>query len=186
MIPAMREFLLNRLLEIRQSGGDPAFSPGNIFFGPMPRDFLKDNAYAACCLLHQDTKKYNGSLTANVRNEECTFYTRTRKVFNRVIVCRVVLFAAEFKDQWGENDFKGFIDQLENEIAKVRVIPDSLNMAVRIELQDSIRPWDTEEAQGMLKRLPHKAITRVVFTGGVYKTIQIQIVQDVDLQPSYE
>ncbi len=59
-------------------------------------------------------------------------------------------------------------------------------MAVKIELYDAIRPWDAAEAAQMLKRRPHKAISRVLFTGGIYKQQTVPIIQDVDIQPEYE
>ena len=186
MMAACRQFLTDRLLEVVKADGNPAFPEASIFFGPMPRDFLRSNQFAACCLMHQDEKEKDGRLMANIRNEACTEYTRIIRAFKRQLLFRVILFSADFKDQWGEAEFKGFIDQLEEKAGRFRVIPDDLNMAVRIDLYDSIRPWNHEEAEQRLKRSPHKAIARIMFTGGVYKQQTVPIIQDVDLQPSHE
>jgi len=186
MIAACRQFLSDRLLEVLKANGDSAFTEENIFFGPMPRDFLKNNPFAACCLMHQDEKEKAGRLMAVIRNEACTEYTRIIRVFKRQVLYRVILFASDFKDSWGDAEFKGFIDQLEEKTAQHRIIPDDLNMAVFIDLYDSIRPWNQEEVKQRLKREPHKAIARILFTGGVYRQQTVPIIQDVDLQPSYE
>ncbi len=189
MIQSIRTFLTARLLEVLNASGQPVFSDGdqgNIFFGPMPRGFLKDNKFAACCFTLQDKKKKHGGLVANTLNEDKTHYTRIRKVYERTVLCRIVLYAAEFKEHWGEDDFKGFIDQLEIKIAGHRVIADAMNNAVRILLHDSIRPWDVEESKQRIKGRSHKAIARVEFIGGVYVTKQTPVIRDVDIQPEYE
>jgi hypothetical protein len=152
----------------------------------MPRDFLKTHDFAACCLVHQDKKTPDGRLVANVRNAECTQYTRTYRVFKRKVLFRVVLFASEFRNAWGEMDFKGFIDQFDDGVAGVRTITDSLGVAVHIDLHDSIRPWNQEEADRTIKRRGLKAIARVEFTGGVYRQTTVPIISDVEIEPSME
>lgn len=186
MIEACRQFLSARLMEIKDRANAQPFDSENIFFGPMPRDFLKGHRFAACCLTLTDKKRFHGGIVLNQRNEDCTEYTRIRKSYERKVLYRIILYAAQFKDHWGETDFKGFIDQLEQRIAHYRVIADALNMAVHINLQDSIRPWDQESSDRMLKKRSHKAIARVEFTGGVYTQKQVPIIQDVDIQPEYE
>lgn len=186
MMGACRQFLSARLMEIRDRSGGQPFSETNIFFEPMPRDFLKDNAFAAWCFPLQDQKRFNGGLVSNVRDADCKYYTRIRKTYDRKTLYRIGLYAAEFTDQWGEDDFKGFVDQFEQAVAGCRVIPDALNMAVTVRLMDAVRPWDDEEARQRLKRRPHKALVRVEFEGGIYTQHQVPIIQDVDLQPEYE
>lgn len=185
MINAIRQFLSARLLEVVDSAGDAVFSTEKIFFEPLPRDFLKKNKYAACCLVLQDEKKKDGRMMANIRNEACTEYTRIRMAFARRVVYRVIFYAADFNDQWGDVTFKGFIDQFEDRVARYQVIADDVDMAVGIELYDAIRPWDAEQVAQMLKRRPQKAISRVLFSGGIYTRQTVPIIQDVDIQPKY-
>ena len=184
MIEACKHFLKEHLQELESVEGSFAFTDENIFFGPRPRGFLKDHQFAACCLVLYDKKKKDGSLVANIRDEECKYYNRIRKRFERKIMFRIILYAGSFDNQWGFDAFKGLIDQLEQKIAEHKVIADELNNAVKIDLQDSIRPWDLEESRQMLKRRPHKAIARVEFIGGIYVQKKVPIIWDVDIQPS--
>jgi len=186
MIQACRQFLSDRLAEIKDRDQASPFGPDNIFFGPRPRNFLKTHAFAASCFTLDDKKKFDGSLVVNKRDADCKNYLRIRRVFRRDVLYRVVLYAAEFKDQWGEAEFKGFVDQLELGIAGIRVIPDELNMAVDIDLVDAIRPWDGEEARQRLAKRPHKAIVRVAFSGGVYRQKTVPIIQDVKIKPEFK
>lgn len=195
MIEACKQFLKDRILEIEGDRQLSPFEDGVIFFEPMPRDFLKTHQFAACCLVLHDKKKKDGSLVSNVRDEACEYYIRTRKRFSRKIMFRITLYAEGFGDQWGKEDipglwdfdaYTGFIDQLEQKIAEHKVIADGCGNAVKIDLQDSIRPWNNEEAKQMLKRRPHKAIVRVEFTGGIYVQKKIPIIKDVDIQSSYQ
>ncbi len=122
MIEACRQFLSGRLQDLETKGGAWVFNDDNIFFEPLPRDFLKSNQYAACCLILQDEKKKDGRMMANIRNEACTEYTRIRMAFARRVVYRVSLYAADFKTQWGEEEFKGFIDQFEELVAQHNIV----------------------------------------------------------------
>ena len=192
MIEACKQFLFDRLAEVVKTDGNPAFTgasqgnPGNVFFGPMPRDFLKNNQYAACCLVLQDEKKKNGRLMSNTLNADKTEFIRYYRTFVRQVLYRVILYAADFKDQWGESEFKGFIDQLEANTANHKIIADELSMAVGVELFDSIRPWDQEEARQAIRRRSHKAIARINFTGGIYMIVTIPAIRDVEIEPSYQ
>lgn len=183
MIDACRQFLSARLEDILNADQQP-FDSENIFFEPMPRDFLKTRDFAACCLASQDKKTRDGRLVASVRDDECTKYTRTYRVYKRKVLYQVVLFASEFRETWGETDFKGFIDQFEEGVAAVRSITDSLGIAVHIDLHDSIRPWNSEEADRTIRRRGLKAIARVEFTGGVHRQTTVPIIGDVEITPS--
>ena len=195
MIEACKQFLNDQIRELYGYEKVFPFEDGNIFFGPKPRDFLKDHQFAACCLVLHDKKKKDGSLVSSVRDEACEYYTRTRRRFERKIMFRVLLYADSFGDQWGQTDipglwdfeaFKGLVDQLEQRIAEHKVIVDEFNNAVKIDLQDSLRPWDAEEARQSLKKRPLKAIVRVEFAGGIYVQKKVPIIGDVNIQPSYE
>ncbi|MCP3942214.1 MAG: hypothetical protein GY710_12110 [Desulfobacteraceae bacterium] len=194
MIEACKQFLIDRVQEITDSDQGQPFTPDNIFFSPLPRDFLKKNRFAACLLVAMDKKKKNGRLMSNVRDLEAHVFVRTYKRFERKIMVRCILYASSFEDLWSKkkgeiwdlNAFKGFVDQLEQNIAKHKVIADELNNAVKITLEDSIRPWDLEEGRQSLKKTPHKAIVRVEFKGGIYVQKQVPIIKSVDIQPEFK
>ena len=184
MIEACKQFLTDRIMGLAGVEQVGPFTKDNIFFGPMSRDFLKTNQFAACCLVAMDKKKKSGRLMSNVRDLEAGVFTRTWKRFERQLLVRCILYAESFDDHWGKKTgvvwdfsaFKGFVDQLEADIAGYKVIADQLNNAVHIELEDSIRPWDLEESRQRLKKTPHKAIVRVEFTGGIYVQKQFPII----------
>ncbi|MCG8643339.1 MAG: hypothetical protein MI862_26670 [Desulfobacterales bacterium] len=194
MIQACNQFLIDQISRLAADKEAVPYTDENIFIGPMPRDFLKTHPFAACCLTLQDTKKKSGKLVSNIRSDDFTYYTRTFQRFERQITYRVLLYAAGFGDQWGQPEhgnfwdmdvWTGLVDQLEQRIAGTRFIPDENNMAIRVEALDAIRPWNTDEARQRVKRKHHKAIVRVVFTGGIYTTQQVPIVGDVNIQPEY-
>lgn len=187
MIEAAKTFLTARVKEILMPDGmTPAYTDSNIFFGNMTRDWLKDHDYAVNCLMLQDRKKKDGSLVARERNAEHTYYNFTRRRFKRTVLFRCFLYAAEFSDLWGEAGFTGFIDQFEQKIAEAdRVIPDSGNNAVRIDLHDAVRPWNTDEASRQVKRRSPLAISRVEFIGGIYTTWSVPIIPSIEITPDY-
>lgn len=187
MIDAAKTFLTARIKEILLPDGEtPAYTDDDVFFGNMTRDYLKDHKYAANCLIFQDRKKKDGSLIAKERNQECTYYTFTRRRFHRTVLFRCLLYAATFTDLWGETGVTGFIDQFEQKIAEAdRVIPDSENRAVRINLYDAVRPWNAEEATRQVKKRPLLAISRVEFTGGIYTTYSVPIIPSIEITPDH-
>jgi hypothetical protein len=186
MNQAYRQFLVERFKEIRREDGSFPYADGNIFTGQMPRDFLKDNDYVANCLVLQDRKKKDGSLISNVRNEACTHYVQTRRRFRRTLLVRCFLYAPTFDELWSNGSFKGFVEQIEQRIAEHRVIADSMNNCIDIDLHDVVRPWNEDESEKRRRRQPHKGIVRIEFLGGIYTTKDIPIVQDVDIKPSYQ
>lgn len=187
MIEAAKSFLKLRLKEILiPDGVTPAYTDDDIFFGNMTRDYLKDHDFAANCLILQDRKKKDGRLILKERNAENTYYTVTRRRFKRTVLFRCLLYAASYTDLWGEAGFTGFVDQFEQKVAEAdRVIPDSQNRAIEINLHDAIRPWDADIALRQVKKRPHLAISRVEFTGGIYTTTSVPIIPSIEIAPDY-
>jgi hypothetical protein len=182
MIAACKAFLTLRLKEILLESGLSAYNDDNIFFGNMARDFLKTNEYAANCMIFSDEKKKDGKIVSHVRNEVCTEYTYTRRRFKKDVLFRCFLHAKRFEDLWGSPGFIGLVDQFAQKITEAeRVIPDSNNNAIRVELHDAVRPWNTDDVNDRVRRLPHKAIVRVEFSGGVYASWTVPIVPDVTI-----
>ncbi|MBI4621044.1 MAG: hypothetical protein HY739_12935 [Desulfobacterales bacterium] len=188
MIEACKTFLTDRIKEILLEDESQAYSDEIIFFGDMPRDFLKDNDYAADCMIFSDVKKKNGAIVSRVRNEGCTEYTFTRRRFSRSVLFRCFLHAKSFEDLWGKDGFVGLVDQLEQKVAEAdRIIADSNNNAIRVELHDAVRPWGMDdEAVDRLKRRPHKAIVRLEFKGGIYTSWTVPIIPDVEITPEVQ
>lgn len=194
MIETCRNFLADRLRGLLLPAGTFAYDGGeflpadevNIFFGELPRDFLKDHAYAAQCLPLQDRKKPDGRLIGRARDAGATRYTFTRRRFRREVLFRCFLYAERFEELWGAPGYTGLVDQFEQAIAETKVIADSGNNAIRIEPQDAVRPWGAEAEADRLKRRPHLAIVRVQFTGGIHTTAEIPIIQDVQITPQVQ
>jgi len=188
MIEACKTFLSERLKEILLEDESPAYTDGIIFFGNMPRDFLKDNDYAANCLILHDRKKKDGAVISRARNVECTEYTFVRRRYLRTVLFRCFLHAENFDDLWGTAGFVGLVDQLEQKVAEAdRVIADSGNNAVKVDLHDAVRPWSLDdEALQRAKRRPYKAIVRVEFEGGIYTSWTEPIVPGVEITPDYQ
>ncbi len=192
MIATLKSFLTGCLTELSLGGFSRPYRAarangpddiGNVFFGELPRDFLKDNDFAAQLLLLQDRKRRDGRTIARVRNAQATRYTFTRRRYRREILVRCILYAARFEDLWGETDRLGLVDQLEATIAGTRMLADSGNNAVTVELQDEARPWTVETAADRQKRRAHVAIVRISFVGGVHTQDEIPIVQSIDFNP---
>ena len=187
MIDVCKTFLTARIKEILMPDDlTPAYTDSNIFFGNMTRDWLKDHDYAVNCLMLQDRKKKDGRLIARERNVDCTYYNFTRRRFKRTVLFRCLMYAAQFTDLWGSTGFTGFVDQFEQKTTEAsRVIADSNNRAVRIELHDAVRPWGGDEEKGRLKRQPRMAISRIEFTGGIYTTFSEPIPPSINITPNY-
>jgi len=185
MIEACKEFITDRLLEIKKEDIEPAYSESAIFFGDMERDFLKDNDYAANCLILQDRKTRDGRITARVKDEENGQYDYTRRRYIRIALFRCFLYAKYFRELWGKTGFAGFVDQFEQAVAGHRYITDSDNNCIYVDLHDAVRPWTDEEEERRLLKGPHTAISRVEFHGGVYTKWSEPVIPSVEIVPEY-
>jgi hypothetical protein len=178
MIETIQNFLRDRLIELKRGYGQPVpYLDTNIFFTELPRDFLKDNDYAACCLKLQDRKKKDGRIISRERNADCTLYTFTRRRYRRELLYRCFLHASTYDDLWGAD---GLVDQFEKAIAKFRVLADSNNRAIKIELHDSVQPSGAQAEQDRKKKRPYTAIIRVGFSGGIYTSWTAQIIPSIE------
>ncbi|MCG8553584.1 MAG: hypothetical protein MI799_24535 [Desulfobacterales bacterium] len=195
MIGACKQFIIDQLVEVMGDDTPFPFDDTNIFFEPLPRDYLKTHTFAACCLVQTDKKKRAPRLMSSTRSTDCKYFTRVYRKFERQILFRVLLYAPTFEAQYGKaqvdnvwdfDAYAGIVNAFEQRVAGTRVIPDGLNNAVTVELEDSFRPWTRDEASLALKRGPHKSIVRIEFTGGIYVTKQFPILQGVELQPEYQ
>ena len=101
MIEACKQFLIDRVKEIEDSDQGYPFGSDNVFFSPLPRDFLKENSFAACFLVAMDKKKKNGRLMSNVRDLENNVFIKTYRRFERKIMVRCILYASSFEEHWG-------------------------------------------------------------------------------------
>lgn len=155
----------------------------NIFFDELPRDFLKDNDYAACCLPLRDTNKKSGRAIAKARNEEKTELTITRRRYDRVILFRCLLYALHPDDLWGAGAYTGLVEQLLHGIADHKWIADSDNSAIQVTAQDQARPWNSDEEMDRKLNRPRLAIVRVEFAGGVQKTATQPLIKSVEITP---
>jgi hypothetical protein len=193
MIEAVKTFL-SEILQglVLADGATHPFRPadpdvpgdlGTLFFSELPRDYLKDNAYAAQCLPLQDRKKPEGRRIARTRNGSATAYTFIRRRYRREVLFRCFLYAEGLEELWGPSGYTGLVDQFEQAIAATRVFADSGNNAVRIELHDAARPWNSEAENDRKRRRPHLAIVRVQFTGGIHTTEVVPIIQDAEITP---
>ena len=192
MKEACKQFVIDQLTEIMGESVSFPFSSENVFFNPLPRDYLKSNPFAVCCLIHTDKKKKAPRMMSNVRNKDFTYYTRTYRRYERRILFRVILYAPDFDElhgkpdtpnEWDFDAYKGIVDQFEQRVAGIRVIPDEMDNAIKVELEDSFRPWAQEEVKQTLKRGPNKAIVRIEFIGGIYIQKSVPILKDVNIQP---
>jgi len=193
MMQACRQYLTARLQELLlQDGVTAPFRPadpdtpgdlGTIFFEELPRDFLKDNDYAVCCLPLRDANKRHGKLIARSRTlGDEPQYTLTRRRFSREILFRCLLYG-DAEALWGTEGFKGLADQFSQAIAECRVVADSGNSAIRVEPQDAARPWDSEVEKDRKLRRPRLAIVRVRFDGGIQTTRVQRIIPSVEIIP---
>lgn len=189
MIAACRTFITARLQEMRLPDGITApyreADPGkNIFFDELPLDFLKDNDYAVCCLQLQDRSKPYGKLIAKNRTLGAQpAYALTRRRFTREVIFRCMIYAPTAELLWEEVAYTGLVEQFNQAIAGHKVIADVDNSAIRIEPQDSARPWDTGVELGRKLRRPRLAIVRVLFSGGIQTTETQPIIPDITFVP---
>lgn len=142
--------------------------PGkSIYFGELPRDFLKDNDYAVACLPLRDATRKNGRLIAKAVNQQAKTQTLTRRRYNREILYRIFLYAKQADELWGGNGYIGLVDLLTQGIANYHHISATDNSAILIDPQDVARPWDSDTERDRKLERPTMAIVRVEFKGGV-------------------
>lgn len=192
MMQACRTFLTERLQELLlQDGTTAPFRPadpdtpgdvGTIFFTELPRDFLKDNDYAVCCLPLQDRTRRHGKLIAKELDPDKTEQTLTRRRFRREILFRCLLYGSA-EALWGADSYSGLVDQLIQGVAEYRVIAASDDSAIRIEPSDAVRPWDSDTELDRKLRRPRLAIVRIQFSGGVQTSETQQVIREVTLTP---
>lgn len=192
MIVACRQFLTARLGELilptsttpyRPADPDVPGDPGTVFFGELPRDFLKDHDCAAQCLALQDRSQRYGKLISQGRDLATKVLKFTRRRYKREILFRCFLYAPRYEDLWGENGYTGMVEQLQNGIAGYRVIADEAGNCIRIDPQENSRPWDSGVELERKLRRPHLAIVRVVFSGGIDTAETIPLIPDVTINP---
>lgn len=188
MMPAIKTFLtdclascwLPRLLVDPYREGEE----GSIFFGDLPRDFIKDKFFAAQCLVLQDRNKRNGSLIGSARNVTKTSLKLTRRRYSREVLLRCLLYAETYDDLWGSEEVEGLVDQFKSAVAASKWLSDSTGSAIRIELQDGTRPWSSDIENDRIKRRPHLAIVRVSFSGGMQISSDLPIISGVEITPT--
>jgi hypothetical protein len=192
MRPACIQFLTSRIealaaldgettpYRVASQGGKPA----NLFFDELPRDFLKDNDWAACCLSLQDRTKKLGKAIARELNAEKTEFTLTHRRFSREILFRCLLYAPTAAELWGDANQNGMVDRLVQAVAEYRVIAAGDNSAIRIEPQDLARPFDSEVELDRKLRRPRLAIVRVLFSGGVQVVRAQPAIRTVEITPA--
>lgn len=195
MIATCQEFLATRLRELRLSNDLPAFRYGvwidpedvNVFFGELPRDYMKDHDLAAQCLPLQDRSQKDGRLIGRRRNSSCTQYVFSRRRYRREVLYRVLLYAPRHEDLWGTPGYVGLVDQLKQAIAAApRVLADADNNAIRVVLQDAVRPWDASVETARESRRPRLGIVRVEFSGGIHTTTTVPIIPSVEIAADYQ
>lgn len=195
MMPAIKIFLTGLFQDLLLPDGVTApylpadtltvNDPGTIFFGDLPRDFLKDHDFAVQCLILRDKKKKEGRLIGRQRDLAATEYTFTRRRYRRDLLVRCLFWAPRPEDLEGEDDYIGLVDQFEQAVIKTRVLADAGNNVIKIELQDSVvRPWDGETREDRPKRRPHLALVRIEFSGGRHTQETVPIIQSVEITPA--
>jgi hypothetical protein len=175
MMQPCRQFLTDRLKDLLLPNGTKPFKveavgppavAATIFFQELPRDFLKDNDYAVCCLPLVDRNRKNGRLIGYNRNTVAKTETLIRRRFNREIIFRCLLFAPA-ADLYGTAGFTGLMEQFNQAVAEYHHVLDSDNSVILIEPQDSAQPWDSEQEQGRKLDRPPLGIVRIQFSGGI-------------------
>jgi hypothetical protein len=188
MIQACKSFLTTRLQELAlpDDAGRPYLADeenGNVFFDELLRDFLKDHEYAACCLPLQDRTKRYGKRIGRSLNTAKTAQTLMVRRFQREILFRCLLYAPSFQLLWGDDAYKGLVEQFQEGIVKFKTIVASDNSAIRIEPQNATRPWDADVELERKLRRPRLAIVRVQFIGGVQTTAVQNMIRDITINP---
>lgn len=190
MIQKCRQFLSDRLQELTLSDGYShpftAEEPGQtIFFQELPRDFLKDNDHAACCLPLIDRNRKNGRLIGKNRDIVAKTETLLRRRFNREILFRCLLFAPG-ADLYGTADYTGLVEQFSQAVAEHHHILDADNSVILIEPQDIATPWDSEQEQGRKLDRPPLGIVRVQFSGGIQTSRTRALIPSVTITPQIQ
>jgi hypothetical protein len=186
MITTCEQFLRDRISALVLSDGTRPYDAGNIFFKELPRDYLKDNDFAGQCLRLKDRRQTDGRIIARVRNQAATHYEFTRRRYRREALYRCLLYAARHEELWGEPGFSGLVDQFEQAAAQYRVLADADNRAVRIELNEAVRPWDSGVERDRRRNRPHLAIVRIEFCGGIHTTWSEPIIPSVEITPDIQ
>ncbi len=181
MIESCRQFLRDRIAELLLPGGGRAYADEAMFFGDMPRNWLKDHRYGANCLPLTDRKTRDGQIIARERNAAGTHWVLTRRIYTRKILFRCFLHADALDDLRGNTGYVGLAEQFEQAVGGHRCIPDADGHAILVNLHDAARPWDADTARERVKQMPYKAIERVEFAGGIHRTTEIPIIPSIDL-----
>ncbi len=181
MIESCRQFLRDRLMELLLADGTRAYATDAMFFGDMPRDWLKVNRFGVNCLPLTDRKTRDGQLIGRQKDAAGTHYEMIRRTYRRKVLFRCFLYAADFADLWGNTSFTGLVDQFGQAVAGHRCMADGTNNSIFINLHDAARPWDADVQKERVKLMPHKAIVRVEFTGGVHVVTRVPIIPGIDL-----
>ena len=190
MMHACRAYLTHRLLGLILSDGytlpyadERCAEPRNIFFDELPRDFLKENDYAACCLPLRDASRRFGKLVGKSRSADKTAYALIRRRYTREVTFRCRLYAATAEELWGTATRPGLVDQFQQGIAEHRQFADRGGSVIKVDPQDTARPWDTAtELERKLNR-PALALVRVQFSGGIQTVTELPLIPDVTITP---
>ena len=194
MIQLCRQFLTDRLKDLLLPNGTKPFKVAavgppvvapTIFFEESPRDFLKDNDYAVCCLPLIDRNRHNGRLIGKSRDIVAKTETLLRRRFDREILFRCLLFAPG-DDLYGTANYTGLVEQLNQAVAEYHHILDADNSVIKIEPQDSARPWDSEQEQGRKLDRPPLGIVRVQFNGGIQTSRTRALIPSVTITPQIQ
>ncbi|MDD5106046.1 MAG: hypothetical protein PHC49_10565 [Desulfuromonadaceae bacterium] len=198
MLLACQKYLSDRLTGLLLADGYTTpyrgDDPGrNIFFDELPRDFLKDNDYAVCCLPLIDRSRKFGKLISSIRTAavevegEPTIlakYTRIRRRFTREITFRCLLYGLAGEEIWGSGESIGLAEQFQQGVSDHKLFADADNSAILVEPQEIARPWDSDVEMARKLSRPILAIVRVQFLGGIQKTATTPIIPGVTITPT--
>lgn len=189
MNQACMTFLTARLKGLALPDGSKPFHQDeplpSIYFQELPRDFLKDNDYAVCCLPLIDRNRKNGRLIGKSRDLEAKTETLLRRRFDREIMFRCLLFAPA-DDLYGTASYTGLVEQFSQAIAEYHHILDVDDSVILIEPQDTARPWDNEQEQGRKLDRPPLGIVRVQFNGGIQTSRTRALIPSVTITPQVQ
>lgn len=156
----------------------------NTFFLDLPRDFLKDNDYAVCCLPLQDRIKPYGKLIGKQRLADKSAVTLTRRRFTRDVLFRCLLYAPNDAELWGTANQVGMVDKFIQDVTEHKWLIAGDNSAIRVEPQEPTRPWDSAAEDDRKLRRPRLAIVRVLFSGGVQTQTTQAFIPSFTITPS--
>lgn len=180
MIETVQAFLTQHLKSLQLVDDSQPYGDDQIHFDELPRDFLKDNDFAACCVRLQDRKKKDGRVISRERTADCSHYTFTRRRYRREVLYRCFLHAASYDELWRSD---GLVDQFELAIAKFYTIADGGNRAIEVELHEAVRPSKAQIESNRERARPHVAIVRVEFIGGIYTQWTAPIISSIEFTP---